>query len=222
VGAIAAARGEGAANAEQLRAARAAIVDKERSIEELAGHVKRLSEDNTGQSSRIGELEKMVENQNETIDARVDSEEYQALRNRYAQAKQAVREARLALRERAGQIETLENERTSAESMASECSGRTEKAESALDEAVRKLAGERTENERLRRQLHARNRELLASERTMREFAEQMKVRQSHLQSMAAEAQAQKERTHIHREKKTRPLSDQLREMAQNLSGTLC
>jgi hypothetical protein len=132
-----------------------------------------------------------------------------------------LKEARIALQKRGNQIESLEHEKLDAASIANEYSERTEKAESALEAALRNLAIQRSENELLSRQLRARNRDLFALERMMRGYADQTKARQSQMASFEAETQSRRKQSKPPKTRKA-DLSVLLKEMAQNLSGILC
>jgi chromosome segregation ATPase len=179
-----------------------------------------LSAEITDQMSRIKQLEQDVKDQSESLGTKIDEFDYDSLKTRYRKTKQFLKEARHVLCEREDQIENLEQAKSAATSLANDFRERTEKAESALEDAKRNLSVERSENELLTRQLQARNRELFACERTLRGCAEQIKFKQSQMDSFVAESESLKGRVHVERAKK-KAISDGLKEMAQNLTGTL-
>jgi chromosome segregation ATPase len=219
--AIAVIRKDSVTKEKEMKALRAGIMEKDEAIVHLSANVDHLSTKTNEQELRIGELERVLENQNETLSEKIDPTSYQSLVGRCSKAKQELKEARMALQQRAHQIENLEHEKSDATSIANEYSEKTEKAEAALEAALRNLAIQRSENELLSHQLRARNRDLFALERMMRGCAEQAKVRKSQMASFAAETQSRKQHSKPPKTRKA-DLSVLLQEMAQNLSGTLC
>jgi chromosome segregation ATPase len=206
-------RGEGVVYNRELDQLKLSCLEKDNSIARLSERVEQFTGTEQAQLSRIAELEKAVEEQSRVADDRVDR-----IRQKCLEGKQFVREAQEELKRRADRIQVLEREKHDMDSGRNESAERTEKAESELEVAAAQIKEQNAELELIRHQLHARNREIVALEKINEAFRDDARIRSVHVESLARVAQG---RAHNPVDAEVN-LASQLREMAQNLSGTLC
>jgi chromosome segregation ATPase len=204
---------QGIAQDRELDQLRSSCTDKDRSIASLSARVEQLAETEQAQLSRIAELEKTVEEQSEVIDDKIDRHSHDRIRQKYLETKKVAKETQEELKRRADRIRVLELEKHDADSRRNES---TERAEHEV--AVAQIREQKDELELIQHELHARNREIVALEKIITACRDDTSIRSAHVKSLARVGQG---RTRRPRDAEV-SLASQLREMAQNLSGTLC
>jgi chromosome segregation ATPase len=190
---------------------------KEELITNLSEEVSHFSVEAKDQSLHKRQLEQAVKEEREEQKEKIKEFDYDLVNLLSGEMKGFLKEAMTALDQQTEEIENIEH----AISFANEWSERITKAESALEDALRRLAAETAETGLLTEQLRQRNLELLTCKHPLRECSEQTKVKQRQINSLIAASQPSKRHIEVGRRQKSE-ISDCVKKMAQNLSGTLC
>jgi myosin heavy subunit len=205
------------------------IADRDAATARLGATIEQLHDDLDQKVDRIEQLEvelkKEVQTRNELLSQKIDQSEHEAIVRKYSTVKKCLKQNQIEMTEKDSEIDHLRDELQAIEQRATDESQKSDHSEHEIEELRASIRDQSWELEITREELLERNRQLLALERLLAHQEEAARYQKSQVQSYATE----KRRMLTQHRRQVDSwdcrgdchLGDRLREMSQNLTGTL-